>query len=308
METRANYILIGSFTLLVSAFLLGFALWAAKFSSDASWHRYQVTFNEPITGLTEGSAVQYSGISVGTIESLNLDSNDPRRVHAILRIRRETPIKVDTRAKFSQPGLTSNPIIQLSGGSPEAASLIPDSREDIPVIQTEPSALQNISDTATRLVDRLDKAFSEENIAHISAIIEGLRKTTDTVAGQDEEIRQLIVNARGASGDLRKTLQTSEAAMARLDRDVLARLPATLEKLDRAIAALEATGQNANALVSENRAPLQRFTQDGLQQVAPTLEELRSLMRELRQMSSQLGNNPAGYLLGHEQPKEFTPK
>ena len=33
METKANYVLIGAFTLVVTMFLLLFALWAAKYSS-----------------------------------------------------------------------------------------------------------------------------------------------------------------------------------------------------------------------------------------------------------------------------------
>ena len=41
METRANYVLIGAFTVLTAVFLLLFALWAAKFSSDRDWDRYE---------------------------------------------------------------------------------------------------------------------------------------------------------------------------------------------------------------------------------------------------------------------------
>ena len=61
METRANYVLIGAFTLIASIALLGFALWAAKYSSDRSWNEFDVVFREPVTGLTEGSSVQYNG-------------------------------------------------------------------------------------------------------------------------------------------------------------------------------------------------------------------------------------------------------
>ncbi len=308
METKANYVLIGTFTILVTVFLLGFALWAAKFSSDATWQRYQVIFNEPVTGLTEGSSVQYNGISVGTVEQLKLDARDPRRVQALLKLETDAPIKIDTRAKMSQAGLTGSPFIQLTGGSPGAALLRPDDRNDIPVIQTEPSALQNIADTANKLVARLDDALSEENIARISDTLENLRATTDAISGQREDISQLLVNARIASEELRKTLNTTNGALDKVDREVIAKLPDTMAKLDRAIASFEAAGNNANVLIAENRAPLRTFTRDGLQQVAPTLLELRSLMRDIKQVTDRLDGNPAGYLLGREQPKEFTPE
>ena len=308
METKANYVLIGSFTILVTVLLLGFALWAAKYSSDKTWQRYQVIFNEPVTGLTQGSSVQYNGISVGTVERLKLDVQDPRRVQALLKLEADAPVKLDTRAKMSQAGLTGSPFIQLTGGSPRAALLRPRDRDEVPVILTEPSALQNIADTANKLVARLDQALSEENIKRISDTLENLRATTDAIGDQREDIRQLLVNARLASEDLRRTLDTTHGAIRRVDREVIARLPATMDKLDRAIASFESAGKSANSLVAENRAPLRTFTRDGLQQVAPTLSELRSLMRDVRQITDRLDGNPTGYLLGREPPKEFTPK
>ena len=68
METRANYVLIGAFTLVVSIALLLFGLWAAKYSSERSWQRYMIVFDEAVTGLSVGSPDQYNGISVGSIE------------------------------------------------------------------------------------------------------------------------------------------------------------------------------------------------------------------------------------------------
>src|SRR5688572_20893813 len=118
METKANYVLIGAFTIIVSLFLLLFALWAAKYSSEKTWQEYDVIFNEPVTGLSEGSSVQYNGIAVGTVETLRLAPDDPRRVLARLRLQADTPVKADTRAKITMPSLTGTPIIQLTGGSP----------------------------------------------------------------------------------------------------------------------------------------------------------------------------------------------
>lgn len=308
METKANYVLIGAFTLIVSVGLLLFGLWAAKFASDRNWNRYEVIFNEAVTGLTEGSSVQYNGISIGTVERLKLDPKDPRRVRALLKLNVEAPIKVDTRAKLSQQGITGSPFILLSGGAPQSAPLLPSESNEIPIIQTEPSTLQNISDTASKLVTRLDEMLSEDNIKRISATLENLKATTDSIASQREDIRQLLVNARQASDDLRTTLKSANGAIDNVNRGVIDKLPATMDKLDKTITSLQAAGQNANSLIDENRAPLRSFTRDGLQQLAPTLEELRALTRDLRGVANGLNRSPAGYILGRQQPKEFTPK
>lgn len=306
METKANYVLIGAFTIVIAVFGLLFALWAAKYSADKSFQQYYVVFNEPVTGLTEGGSVQYNGISVGTIEELSLDPRDPRQVRARLKLEASAPVKVDTKAKLSQAGLTGSPFIQLTGGSPNAQRLVASSRDEIPVIQTEPSALQNIADTASKLVERVDKLMSEENIRHIENTLTNLDNMTGALgdAAQKEELRALVRNAREASEQLNATLKSANSAVAQVDNE----LPALLRKLDGTLTRLDSAAGGADAILNENRAAIQSFANDGLAQLGPTLGELRALIRDLRRVTDRLEGSPARYLLGRDAPKEFEPE
>jgi phospholipid/cholesterol/gamma-HCH transport system substrate-binding protein len=306
METKANYVLIGAFTILVAVFGLLFALWAAKYSADKSFQEYYVIFNEPVTGLTEGGSVQYNGIAVGTIEQLSLNPRDPRQVRARLKLEASAPVKVDTKARLSQAGITGSPFIQLTGGSPNAAALTSRDPEGIPVIQTEPSALQNIADTASRLVARLDKLMSDENIRHIENTLTNIENMTAALgdAEQKEELRALVHNARLASEQLNATLKSANSAVSEVDRE----LPALLRKLDSTLMRLDSAATGADAIVNENRAAIQSFANDGLSQLGPTLGELRSLIRDLRRVTDGLDGSPARYLLGRDAPKEFEPQ
>ena len=308
METKANYVLIGAFTLVVAAFLLLFGLWAAKYSSERDWQAYMVVFTEPVTGLTEGSSVQYNGIAVGTVETLALDAKDPRRVIARLKVKADVPIKVDTRAKLSITGLTGVPFIQLTGGSPGAARLLPKDRDDIPVIITEASALQNIADTANRLVARMDEVLSEENVKRIADTLANVEAMTGTIAAQREDLRALIVNARRSSEQLSATLKTTNRAVDDIDRELVDKLPGLVAKLDSTLTRLDSAAGGANAVINENRAAIHSFANDGLAQLGPTLSELRGLVRDLRRISDRLEGSPARYLLGRDAPKEFEPK
>ena len=308
METKANYVLIGAFTLAISIFGLLFALWAANWSSEREWNTYRIIFNEAVTGLDEGGSVRYNGINVGTVQRLRLVPEDPRMVMAQVRISADTPVKTDTRAKISQDGLTGPTFIQLTGGSPKAPRLVAHNDDQIPVIATEPSALQNLADTANRLVARLDQVLSNENVRRISDSLESIAQVTGTLAEQKQDLGALIVNARQASEQLKITLDTTNGTIQRIDQNFVRELPPLMAKLDRTLSKLESASTNANALIAENRAPLANFTQGGLQQVGPTLTELRTLIRDLRRVASRLDNNPAGYVLGRQQPKEFEPK
>jgi phospholipid/cholesterol/gamma-HCH transport system substrate-binding protein len=307
METRANYVLIGAFTLAAAAFMLLFGLWAAKYTSDKDWRLYDVIFDEAVTGLTEGGSVQYNGISVGSVDELSLAPDDPRKVVARVKLRATTPVKVDTSAKLSFTGLTGTAFIQLTGGSPNAALLVAND-DTVPVIRTEASALQNIAETANKLVARLDKVLSEDNIRNITQTLDNIESATGTLAAQRDDLGALIVNARISSEKLATTLDTTNGAIADVDRELVQKLPTLIAKLDSTLNRLDAAAGNADKLLSENRGAINSFTQDGLSQLGPTMEELRALVRDLRRISTRLDDNPAGYVLGRQKPKEFEPK
>ena len=307
METRANYVLIGAFTIGVAVFGLLFALWAAKFASDRSWQEYAVLFNEPVTGLTEGSSVQYNGIAVGTVQSLQLSPDDPREVIAMLRVDARAPVKADTQARLSITSLTGPPIIQLTGGSPDAPPLVAGPDGEPPVIETAASALQNIADTANRLVERLDQVLSEENVARISATLDNIESMTGAIAGQREDMREILVNARTASQQLTVTMASANRTLDTFDRELAQNLPRLMEKIDGTLDRLDSAARGADTILNENRAAINSFANDGLSQLGPTLGELRSLIRDLRRISDRLDANPARYLLGRDAPKEFEP-
>jgi phospholipid/cholesterol/gamma-HCH transport system substrate-binding protein len=227
-------------------------------------------------------------------------------VRARLKLEASAPVKVDTKAKLSQAGITGSPFIQLTGGSPNAPRLVSNDADTIPVITTEPSALQNIADTASKLVARMDKVLSEENIRHIENTLTNLDNITAALGDetQKEELRALISNARLASEQLNATLKSANGAVASIDRE----LPGLLRKLDGTLNRLDSAAGGADAILNENRAAIQSFANDGLAQLGPTLGELRALVRDLRRVTDRLEGSPARYLLGRDAPKEFEPE
>ena len=308
METKANYVLIGAFTILVSLFIVMFALWAAKYSSDQEWQNYSIVFTEPVTGLAEGSSVLYNGISVGTVTQLRLAADDPRRVSARLRLYKDAPVKVDTRAKIATPSLTAQPIVQLTGGSPNAKLLRMVDDSEYPLIKTEPSALQNIQDTADKLVRRVDTLVSERNIASIEASLQNLESVTGTVAAERAQIAALLQGLKASSDQLQVLMRTSNSTVAGVNRNLVDQLPAMTASLNSTLAQLEKATGSADSLLSENRGPIREFTQDGLAQIGPTMKELRAAARDVRILVDNLNQSPIDFVRGRSGVREFDPK
>ena len=308
METRANHVLIGLFTILVTLLAVLFALWAANYASNRNWDKYEVFFTEAVTGLGNGGIVQYNGINVGEVRRLTLDPRDPRRVIARIRLQADTPVKIDTKAKLAFIGLTGVAQIQLSGGLPESPRLLPTPEHPIPIIATQPSALQNLSAAADDIVERIRTILSDENVARISGTLDDIHQISSTIAGQKQDIAALLKNLREVTVQLNTTLVKAQGSMDKIDNNVVDKLPEIMKKLDATLAQLEGASKNANNMLGDNREAISSFTQNGLGQVGPTLTELRTLVRELRHVTSRLDRNPGGYVTGRTRPEEFDPK
>jgi len=314
METRANHVLIGLFTLAVLLSAILFALWAAKYSSDKSWNEYDVIFNEAVTGLTVGSVVQYNGIAVGDVRKLSLDVKDPNKVIARIRVGAETPVKVDTKAKLAFVGLTGVAQIQFSGGTVNSPRLHAGEDTEIPKIYAEESAFAklinsttDITVTAADVLLRINKMLSEENVQRISNTLSNIEAVTGSIASEKKNIAELIAEARNAAASLDKTLVSTNNVVNKLDQNLVNQIPQLVTKIDRTLVQLEALSRNVNGVVAENREAISSFGNQGLAQVGPTITELRGLLRQLNRVSARLEENPAAFILGRGKPEEFEP-
>ena len=63
METRANYALIGAFTIAMALAAFGFVYWFSGPSKSGKQQFYQIVFSGSVSGLTKGSSVLFNGRS-----------------------------------------------------------------------------------------------------------------------------------------------------------------------------------------------------------------------------------------------------
>ena len=316
METKANHVLIGLFTIGVIAAILLFILWASKYSAEGTFHEYDIVFNEAVTGLSVGGVVEYNGIEVGNVRSLKLEPNDARKVIARVRVKDDTPIKVDTRVELAlQSFATGVAFIQFSGGKPNSALLTQTDPQHVPVIVASESSFQHLlnssEDIATTLNDVLTNIkaiLSDDNAKRISKTLSNVQALTDTLAAQREDLATLIKSARDASDHLNKTLAMAEKTMGTVNTQLGGKLPGMVDHLDRTMAQLDSFTKNADAMLAANRGAIDSFSNQGLAQLGPTLTQMRQVLRQINRLTTQLQENPAGYLLGRDKPQEFQPK
>ena len=305
METRAHHVLIGFFTLLVAAAALGFALWLAKAGDDRELRRYDIVFSEPVSGLSVGSAVQYSGIRVGEVESLTLNPQDPRQVRARVRIAADAPVKTDTQARLALANITGAANIALSHGSPGSA-LLADGSDNIPVIRAEPSPLSRLRGSGEELMvslnsllDNANRLLTPQNAAHVGHILASLDTVTAALAQQQGNLSDGVASLNTAAARL-------DAMLVRLDRQLARHGEPLLADAAATAASLRQLTRRLDRLLVQQQPALEAGVQ-GLAGLEPALRELRRTLRSLGDIARQLEQDPAGTLLERDAMEEFKP-
>lgn len=201
METRANFVLIGTFTLAVIAAAFGFVLWFQNLHSVKLRSPLRIVFEGSASGLRNGGNVNFNGIRVGEVVSVKIDN--PRRVVALAMVENNAPIRKDTLVGLEFQGLTGVSAISLKGGDPDAAK-VPLDQDGVPVLTADPNSVQDISEAVKATLQNVNRIISENQesvknslrnveafsatLAHNSEVIDGIFLKIDSVMGKTDGI------------------------------------------------------------------------------------------------------------------------
>ena len=154
METDKHYFFEGLFIIGFSVAAAIFAVWLGS-SGHHDDVLYRIHFPDSVSGLTVGDTVKYRGIDVGTVKAMSIDQDNPRLVLVDVRLRKETPVKTDTRASLTLKGITGVVFIELNGGDPTTKTLLAVTPPNkIPEIPSEKTGLKAMLDELPTLVDK----------------------------------------------------------------------------------------------------------------------------------------------------------
>ena len=219
METRANYVLIGVFTLAVILGAFGFVWWFQRAGDAGSRATYEVVFDGSVSGLRAGSAVNFNGVRVGEVYDIQLDVNDPRRVFVQIGVASHIPVRADTKAGLETQGLTGIAAVALTGGKLDAPPIVAESGK-LPRITAETTQMQDLMQAAKTVMSRVDKMLIEneqhikEMIVEIGAAGKSVKEAADTLGNSAEptlkEYRLLAQDARRAVGDIARFFRELE--------------------------------------------------------------------------------------------------
>ncbi|TLY52169.1 MAG: MCE family protein [Gammaproteobacteria bacterium] len=188
MESDKHYFIEGLFVIVFSVAAAFFFVWLSR-PGNKDDVLYRIRFTESVSGLALGDPVKYLGVDVGTVKTMSIDAGNPHRVQVEVRLRKEAPVKTDTKATLKIKGITGVNFIELSGGSADARALVSATPEgQIPEIPSEKSAINT-------MLEQLPKV-----IAKFSVIEDQTKKVVSDVgetAAKVKENPSLLLRSKG---------------------------------------------------------------------------------------------------------------
>jgi phospholipid/cholesterol/gamma-HCH transport system substrate-binding protein len=314
METRSNHLLVGSVVMAMIIALLGFVIWISQASGNAD-KSYDIFFKQAVDGLAKGSAVTFSGVPVGQVESINLEPATPEFVRVRIKVGNETPVLVGTTATIKGVGFTGVSQIQLDPPERGANRRVAAGREivcpdgsnrasvcpyDVPIIPAKPGGISQLLSSAPELLDRvstltlrLTELLSDRNQQSIAAILGNVQEISRNLAERSDEIAATMAEARiairqaGAAADeFGQLADTADALVQRDARPLIGDLRKTIQ-------AAEGSMQNLDALLADARPGVQAFSKQTIPEAGQLIRDLREVSSSLAAVSKRLEQNGA---------------
>jgi phospholipid/cholesterol/gamma-HCH transport system substrate-binding protein len=197
MERKANFVLIGLFTLAVIAGAFGFVFWIHQTAGKKQSVAYRVIFDGSVSGLRVGSSVLFNGIRVGEVTQLALNVEKPTQVVAMLQVNKATPIRSDTRVGLEFAGLTGIASVSLRGIS-ATTTLLEKEEGEPPTLKADPNAGQDVMGAAREVLSKAMDVITE-NQEELHKAIVNVGVFTDSLARNAKDIDEIVANTKHAT-------------------------------------------------------------------------------------------------------------
>ncbi|MBN9066975.1 MAG: MCE family protein, partial [Rhizobiales bacterium] len=287
METRANYVAVGIFTVLAILAAFIFVYWTARLGSSGETALLRFRIAGSAAGLGRGSAVLFNGVKVGDIKRVYIDPTNLKFSVADAQVNRDTPVTTASEANVGIAGLTGQANIEISGAGKSATgaaveNLFEKAEKEgaVAEIKTNPSAVTNLLESAQDIFKRADSVLSglqdfvqdaraplTQTIQNVEVFSEALKKNASGVNDFLASAGKLSNTLNGVSGKLGGTLDSAKRILDSVDQEKVSRVVENIDtftdrlksassQLDQIMANVDSTVKSVHELSDNARGTL----------------------------------------------------
>lgn len=305
METRASYLFVGAFTLLIVAGVLAFVLWMGRDNQGAA-DKYVINFSDSVAGLSVGNDVVFNGVRVGQVAHITLSPLDPSAVRVLIQVGADTPVRKNSTASLEVRGITGLSVVSITGGTADSP-LLKAGPDDVPEIPSRASNIQAIMATVPEvmtnlntLIERANAMLSPENAKALNTLLTSLSDIMETAAdGRDSVVNTIAAIDRAATevADLAESVNSlSESAKNLVNGSVAT----AVESFAKAVA-------SAQRLLSAIEPSVQRLGREAAEELQTLLADARNLLTKLSNLASLIESDPRRFFFGNTVPEYSVP-
>jgi phospholipid/cholesterol/gamma-HCH transport system substrate-binding protein len=271
METRANYALIGLFTLAVIVGAFGFIYWFNTIGGAGERAAYRIVFDGSVSGLRTGASVLFNGIRVGEVTELKLDPAQPRAVVAMVSLEKSVSVRSDTAVSLDYQGVTGTASIALRGGS-DSSPLAPGNP---PTLKVDAAGAQDVTAAAREAMRRIDQLVAD-NEAVLKGALKNIEAFSQTLATNSQRIDNILAGTEGLLGGG----------------------PDKPGDIAQAARAIKTAAENLDARTGDIATGLARFSNSGLREWERLAIDGRRTLAEVDKMVKNIDRNPSRLIFG----------
>ncbi|MBD0416189.1 MlaD family protein [Oryzicola mucosus] len=283
METRANYVIVGIFTLVAVLAAFGFVYWSAAIGDRGEITQLRIRIPGSASGLGRGSFVMFNGVKVGDVRRVYIDVNNPAVAIADTEVDASTPITKSTQADIGLAGLTGQANIEMKGASTNEPNLLAEAEANgtIAEITANPSAVTNLLQMAQNIFTRADNVVTQlesfttdvrgpltETAKNAQTFSDALARNADGIDKFLASVSALSEELAGVSGKLDGTLSAAEDILNAVDKDKIASIVTNVDAFTQELSQSSQQLQDIMTGVNRTVATVNQFAQQSQQTLA----------------------------------------
>lgn len=287
---NVNYLLVGSFVLLMAAVLL-YALYRITGHSGKGDVYY--THFPNVAGIKEGSIVTFEGFEVGNIAAVEPVARENRTWYRVtLNLRKPMKVPADSRAVIATPGLLAAPLVEIKEG--KSAEILKSGGEIAGIPAT--NLMESVASLATELGQITESG--------LKPLLAQIGKRVDTLGNSLDE------NLPAALGDLRSTMARLNTSAGRVETlfseenqkrwsDLLKNADETSANALKLSKELHGIRGELDGLIKDSRTVVAGSGKDlqvTLKRADAILYQLESAGRNLNEFSRTVRDNPSALI------------
>lgn len=280
---------------------------------------YQLILQGGSGGLEVGSQVRFNDITVGRVEGVKLNKDDPTQVFIYISLEHGTPVTVDTVATPEMANITGTKMLSMKGGTKDSKRLKPG--DTIKSAESDFSQLSakilDISNKIEVLVENLVLITNSENSERITQVlveVEGITKNINTIIADNRgNISTMLVDAQSVITKADIAMDGVNATIARLSSTQnLKQIEQMIARANKIVGNVEArtsdkelgqTIASVNVLTHDTHVTILRLRDD----MRRLFTELETSVEGINEFVQILVDNPSVLISGRSEKERQLP-